>query len=241
MSPKADPPTIEAVDVSAGYSSGLAVRNVSLTVYPGEVVALLGANGAGKTTTLLSLAGELRPKSGEVMWRGSKQRQPLHKRAKDGLCYVPDDGGVFRGLTTRQNLALSRHHDRDSALNVFPELRRLLDRRGGLLSGGEQRMLSVGRALSSHTKLLIADELSLGLAPLTVGVILRAIRQAADTGLAALIVEQHVHRVLEIADRVYVMQRGVITLAMTAREALSSLPEIQAQYLSTAGDDSRRA
>lgn len=237
-SPKTDPPIIEAVDVSAGYSSGLAVRNVSLTVHPGEVVALLGANGAGKTTTLLSLAGELRPKSGDVLWQGSKHRQPLHKRAKKGLCYVPDDGGVFRGLTTRQNLALSRHHDRDSALKVFPELRGLLDRRGGLLSGGEQRMLSVGRALSSHTKLLVADELSLGLAPLTVGVILQAIRRAADNGLGALIVEQHVHRVLEIADRVYVMQRGVITLAMTAREALSKLPEIQAQYLSAAGDES---
>ena len=238
-SPKVAPPIIEAVDLSAGYSSGLAIRNVSLTVSPGEIVALLGANGAGKTTTLLSLAGELRPRSGEVMWQGSRQRRPLHKRAQDGLCYVPDDGGVFRGLTTRQNLALSRHHDRDSALTVFPELRRLLDRRGGLLSGGEQRMLSVGRALSSHTKLLIADELSLGLAPLTVGVILRAIRQSADTGLGALIVEQHVHRVLEIADRVYVMQRGVITLAMTAREALANLSEIQAQYLSTAGDESR--
>ncbi|MGX1163638.1 amino acid/amide ABC transporter ATP-binding protein 2 (HAAT family) [Arthrobacter sp. SLBN-100] len=224
-------PLMEAVKVSSGYGSGLAIRDVSLEVRRGEVVAVLGANGAGKTTTLLTMVGELKPAKGDVLWQGAKAQLPLHRLARKGLCFVPDDGGVFRGLTTRQNLALSRHDDRDSALNTFPELRRMLDRRAGLLSGGEQRMLSVGRALSSHTELMIADELSLGLAPMTVGVLLRAIRQAADKGLGALIVEQHVHRILDIADRVYVMQRGRVTLSMDGATARKNIAEIQAQYL----------
>lgn len=232
---------IRAEGVSAGYSSGLAIREVSLEVKRGEVVALLGPNGAGKTTTLLTLAGELRPAAGRVIWNGNDRREPLYRRARSGLGYVPDEGAVFGGLTTRQNLALTRHADRDSATKVFPELSPLLDRRGGLLSGGEQRMLAVGRAIGGPTQLLMADELSLGLAPRTVGVILSAIRRAADQGMAALIVEQHVHRVLAIADRVYVMQRGRIALEMTAAEARQNIDAIQEQYLTAAaGSDGGR-
>ena len=229
-----DGPLVRAVGISAGYGSGLVIRDIGLEVNQGEVVALLGANGAGKTTTLLTLAGELRPAAGRVVWNGSDRRVALHRRACQGFAFVPEEGAVFTRLTTRQNLALARRSDQESATRIFPALRDLLDRRGGLLSGGEQRMLAVGRALGGATRLLVADELSLGLAPRTVGVILEAIRAAAERGMGALIVEQHVHRVLQFADRVYVMQRGRITLEMTAAEASANIDEIQAQYLTAA-------
>lgn len=225
-------PLIKAVGLSAGYGAGLAIRDLDLEVHPGEVVALLGANGAGKTTTLLTLAGELRPTTGRVIWNGDDRWSPLHRRARQGLGYVPEEKFVFGGLTASQNLALGRTGDRNSVVEMFPQLGKMLTRRASLLSGGEARMLSVGQAISGPTRLLLADELSLGLAPLTVRVILDAIRKAADNGLGALIVEQHVHRILSIADRVYLMQRGRIRLATSAEDARTRLDEIRAHYLS---------
>ena len=222
---------IRAERLSAGYGSNLAIRDIDLEIRRGEVVALFGPNGAGKTTTLLTLGGELRAATGRVVWNNSGKWEPLHRRARQGFAFVPEDGAVFGGLTAHQNLMVARRAERDSAMHVFPELRDLLHRRGGLLSGGEQRMLAVGRAIGGPTRLLVADELSLGLAPRTVGVILKAIRAAAERGLGALIVEQHVHRALGFVDRVYVMQRGRITLDMTAAEARKNIDEIQAQYL----------
>jgi ABC-type branched-subunit amino acid transport system ATPase component len=224
-------PLIQAVGLSAGYGPGLAIRDLNLEVHPGEVVALLGANGAGKTTTLLSLAGELRPAAGKVIWDGDERWSPLHRKARQGLGYVPEDKFVFKGLTTAQNLAIGRRTDHGAVLKMFPQLSNMLARRAGLLSGGEARMLSVGQAISGRTRLLLADELSLGLAPRTVGIILDEIRKAADYGLGALVVEQHVHRILAIADRVYLMQRGRIRLATTAADALARLDEIRAHYL----------
>lgn len=228
-----DTPVIEARQLTVGYAGTPIVREIDLKVHAHEVVALLGPNGAGKSTTLLALAGELRPMAGSVRWDGNAVSTPLHHRARAGLAFLPESKSVFAGLTAAQNLAISQGSAEGDALRMFPELREVLTRRGGALSGGEQRMLAVGRALSGGTRLLVADELSLGLAPKTVGRILRAIREAADAGLGALIVEQHVHRALEVADRVYVMQGGRIRLSMDSGDAASAVDEIRASYLAT--------
>jgi branched-chain amino acid transport system ATP-binding protein len=225
---------IAARKLSAGYGSGPVIREIDIEVRAGEVVALLGPNGAGKTTTLLTLAGELRPTAGDVLWNGSPHWMPLHRRARQGMSFIPE-GSVFGGLTTIQNLLVKREHDPEATLDLFPHLRPMLRRTGRLLSGGEQRMLAVGRALTGGARLLMADELTLGLAPLTSEVIFTAIRRRADEGIGALIVEQHVHRVLKFADRVYVLERGQIRLATTAAEAREQLEDIQSMYLSGPG------
>lgn len=155
---------LEARDMCAGYGGVEIVRNLSLKVFPGEVVALLGANGAGKTTTMLTLAGELKPLGGEILLKGLPTTAPLHKRARDGMAFVTEERSVFINLTTKQNLAVA-HADISKATTIFPELEALLSRRGGLLSGGEQQMLTLGRALSRQTDLLLADESRSGLLP----------------------------------------------------------------------------
>lgn len=218
--------------LTAGYGHGSAIRGIDLEVGSGEIVALLGPNGAGKTTTLLALTGVLPISAGEVSWLGSPSRAPLHRRARQGLAYVSEGRSVFHRLTVRQNLALARQGDLERALDTFPELGDLLGRRAGLLSGGEQQMLTLARALSRPTRLLMADELSLGLAPRTVGRLLQAVRKAADEGMGALLVEQHVHRVMEVADRVYVLRQGVITMSGTAETARGNIDEIRGMYLS---------
>jgi branched-chain amino acid transport system ATP-binding protein len=222
---------IEAHNLTVGYGQAVAVREIDLVVNAGEVVALLGPNGAGKTTTILTLAGELPPIGGAIVWNGRNARAPLHKRAREGLALVTEERSVFSRLTTRQNLAIGRGCDPERALALFPELRPLLSRRAGLLSGGEQQMLTLARALARPTTLLMADELSLGLAPLAVTRLLRAVREAADDGLGALLVEQHVHRALEVADRVHVLGRGRVQLSLSAAEARSRFKEIQQHYL----------
>ncbi len=228
-------PLLQTRGLCAGYSGVKIVSDLSVEVWPGEVVALLGANGAGKTTTLLTLAGELKPLGGEILLKGVETTAPTYKRTRQGVGFVTEERSVFVNLTTRQNLAVGRA-DIDKATALFPELEPLMSRRGGLLSGGEQQMLTLGRALSRQTDLLLADELSLGLAPKTVGRLLRAVRAAADEdGIGALLVEQHVHRVLEIADRVYLLHQGTIQFSGTAEEARTSLDEIQATYLAAAG------
>ena len=165
--------------LAAGYHKHPVVEGIDLEVRAGEVVALLGPNGAGKTTTLLALTGELPPLAGEVTFRGVKTTSPLHRRARNGLAFVPEERSVFPQLTAGENLKIGRGDD-EIALALFPELKPLLNRRGGLLSGGEQQMLTLARALSRKPVLLLADELSLGLAPLVVQRLLKAVRTAAD-------------------------------------------------------------
>jgi branched-chain amino acid transport system ATP-binding protein len=217
--------------LAAGYNGVPVVRDVNLRVDRGEVVALLGPNGVGKTTTLLTLSGELPPVAGEVIWQGLATKAPLYKRARQGLGLVTEDRSVFMGLSAADNLHLARApHAR--ALAVFPELRGLMRSRARLLSGGEQQMLAIARALARDPKLLLIDELSLGLAPLIVQRLLRAVRHAAsDRGIGVLFVEQHVPRALSIADRVYVMQRGKIALKGTAKEVSRNLGDLQDIYL----------
>jgi branched-chain amino acid transport system ATP-binding protein len=221
---------LSARGLAAGYHGHAIVRDVDLEVRAGEVVALLGPNGAGKTTTLLTLVGELRPLAGEVVFSGQPGTAPLHRRARNGLAFVTEERSVFPQLTAGENLRVGRC-DIDEALDLFPELRPLLKRRGGLLSGGEQQMLTLARALARKPRLLLADELSLGLAPLVVKRLLTAVRKAADErGVGVLLVEQHVKQALRIADRVLVMRNGEIVLRGTVAEVEGRL---ERAYLSS--------
>jgi branched-chain amino acid transport system ATP-binding protein len=212
--------------VTAGYGDLSAIRDVSLKVCPGEVVALFGPNGAGKTTTLRAAVGRLAPVAGQVFWRGHPRSAPLHRLARGGLSYIPEERSVISDLSTRDNLKLGRGGV-DGALRHFPELEPLLRRRAGLLSGGEQQMLTLARALAAEPRALLVDELSLGLAPLMVGRLLTAIRDAADRGgLAVLLVEQQARRALSVADRWYLVNNGGII----AEGSAGNSAEFEAAY-----------
>jgi branched-chain amino acid transport system ATP-binding protein len=218
--------------LTAGYGALPVVRGVDITVAEGEVVALLGANGAGKTTTLLAAAGVI-PSGGDtrLLGRSIAGRRP-HQIARAGLVLVPDDRGVFHALSVRENLRLGRSKDLDSLLDVFPALRPLLGRRCGVLSGGEQQMLALAKALSSGPRVLLIDELSLGLAPVIVQRLLPVIRRIArERRMAVLLVEQHTPMALTVADRVYVMRRGRITLESEAAALREHGEELEASYL----------
>jgi branched-chain amino acid transport system ATP-binding protein len=222
---------LEARNLSAGYGGQPVVRGVDLEVHAGEVVCLLGPNGAGKTTTMLTLCGELSPIEGDVLLDGEVTRAPLHRRVALGLGLVTEERSVFKGLSCRDNLRCGGGSV-DEALQYFPELESRLSVRGGLLSGGEQQMLSLARALTRRPRVLLADELSLGLAPLVVDRLLQAVRAAADgQRTSALIVEQHARKAIKYADRIYLMNRGRIQMATTANEAMQRIAEIEDAYL----------
>jgi branched-chain amino acid transport system ATP-binding protein len=221
-------PVLQARALEAGYHGHGIVTDLELEVRPGEVVALVGPNGAGKSTTLQTLAGYLPRISGEVLFQGAPAPRAAHRLARAGLAYVPADRSVFARLTTADNLRVSRG-SRAAALALFPELEALLDRQAGKLSGGEQQMLSLARALGRSPKLLLADELSMGLAPLVVTRLLDAVRAVADNDrVGVLLVEQHVQQALRVADRVYVLRRGSILMSGTADEVR---PKLHAAYL----------
>jgi branched-chain amino acid transport system ATP-binding protein len=224
------PPAIEARGLSVGYGAIPVVHEVDLTVAPGEVVALLGVNGAGKTTTVRGLAGELPPLAGTVLLGGEPTTAPLYRRARRGLRYITEERSVFMGLSTADNLRLGRQ-ERSRCLELFPELEPLLSRKAGLLSGGEQQMLTLSRAVAARPAVLLADELSLGLAPMILERLLAAIRAAADEGTAVLLVEQHVRDALDVADRAYVLSRGRVVLEGTAADLRSRIGEIEQTYL----------
>ena len=196
------------------------------------MVALLGANGAGKSTTLLTLSGELAPTSGTVMWKGAPSRDPLYKRARNGLAFVTEERSVFMSLTCEQNLRLGRGGVA-RAVELVPALGPLLGRKAGLLSGGEQQYLTLARALASEPEVLLADEMSLGLAPILVERLLDTVRAAADRGAGILLVEQHVAQALRVADRAYVMQRGRVVLDGPTSQIVARLDEIESSYLAT--------
>jgi sulfate-transporting ATPase len=221
---------IESDGLRAGYGNVEVVHDVDLHVDEGEVVALLGPNGAGKTTTISTLSGALRSLGGEVRFLGIPTSAPLHVRARKGLGVVSQERAVLMDLTTKENLRVSRC-DVDRAVALFPELEPHLDRRVGLLSGGQQQMLALARCLARQCRLLLVDELSLGLAPLIVDRLLNAVRTAADDGTAVLLVEQHIHKALSVADRVLVMARGTIALEGKASDLGNRLDDIQDAYL----------
>jgi len=226
--------------LTAGYDGVPVVRDVSLHVGAGEVVALLGPNGAGKTTTLLSISGLIAPMGGTITVVGgpASTRRP-YVTARRGVAHVPEDRSLFFGLSGRENLRLGTRGSRvdiDDALEFFPALEPHLRKRAGLLSGGEQQMLALARALVGRPKLLMVDEMSLGLAPIIVEHLVPVLRDVAEkTGTGVLVVEQHVHVALEVADRAYVMNKGGIEIEGTAMELSTATDRLEASYLGRSG------
>jgi len=229
---------IECDNLTIGYGATPVGRDLNLTVNEGEVVCMLGANGAGKTTTMLTIAGEIPPLAGEVRLHGVKATGPMHKRTKAGMSFVTEERSVIMGLSASDNLRLASVSE-ERATSLFPELAPLMGRTAGLLSGGEQQMLTLARALGRDPKILLADELSLGLAPIIVERLLKAVRAAAtDHGVGVLLVEQHVRQALTVADRVYVVQRGKIVMSGTAAEVKKDIEQVERAYLSGVVDES---
>jgi branched-chain amino acid transport system ATP-binding protein len=219
---------LRATGLVAGYGDLAVVHGVDIEVGAGEIVALLGPNGAGKSTTLLTLAGDLTLLGGTIDWLGSPARGGLHRRAREGLGFVSEERSVFMSMSVRDNLLLGSGGI-EPAVALFPELGTLLNRRAGLLSGGEQQMLTLARALAREPGVLLADELSLGLGPIVVDRLLAAIQDAARTrNIGVVLVEQQVRRALQVADRWYLMRRGVIVASGDSSEGVNG---IEAAYL----------
>lgn len=233
---------LELHDVEVYYGSIRALKGVSLTVADGELVTLIGSNGAGKSTTLKTISGLLRPKGGRVQYRGQPiDRLPPHQIVALGISHCPEGRHIFGRLTVAENLRLGAvrrrdpdgiRQDRERVYELFPVLKERSRQLAGTLSGGEQQMLAIGRALMSRPKLLLLDEPSLGLAPLLVAAIFDTIQQLKHAGTTILLVEQNARLALGIADRGYVMETGRIILAETASE-LKANPQVEHTYLGT--------
>ncbi|MFC5813525.1 ABC transporter ATP-binding protein [Nonomuraea harbinensis] len=203
--------------VDAGYGGLRVLHGLSLEVAAGEIVALVGANGAGKSTTLRVASGLLRPTAGRVVFDGAElSGLPVHAVVRRGLVQVPEGRALFGPLTVAENLAMGAYHTgepADRVLELFPRLAERLDQRADTMSGGEQQMLAIGRALMTRPRLLMLDEPSVGLAPLMVRAVFAALRRIRESGVAILLVEQNAAQALALADRAYVIESGVITLS----------------------------
>ena len=229
---------LELRGVSAAYGAVKALHDVSLTVEPGQVVTLIGANGAGKSTCLKVITGLLPASQGQVLWQGRDLAGlAAHKRVGEGIAMSPEGRQVFPRMTILENLemgAFTRNDDfkpdLDRVFQLFPILKERIAQQAGTLSGGEQQMLAIGRALMSKPKLLILDEPSLGLAPLIVKQIFSIIREIRELGLAVLLVEQNARQALQVADFGYVFEVGRAVLSGPAPD-LSTNPEVQKAYL----------
>jgi len=227
-------------DINVYYGAIHAIKGISLDVPDGEIVALIGSNGAGKSTTLRTISGLMRPKKGRIMYDGEDiTGVPAHKIVGKGLCQVPEGRHVFANMTVLENLELGAYlrNDKDGIAKdmeaVFEKFPRLLERKNqiaGTLSGGEQQMLAMARALMSRPKLLLLDEPSMGLAPLLVKEIFNIIKEINASGTTVLLVEQNANMALSIADKAYVLETGRITLSGTAAE-LASSEEVRKEYL----------
>jgi branched-chain amino acid transport system ATP-binding protein len=232
---------LEVSDIHVSYGNIEAISGVSISVEPGEMVAILGSNGAGKTTMLRSISGLERVRSGSIVYDGSDiSTMPAHAIVGRGLCQVPEGRRIFGTLTVAENLNLGGYllrgrpqelkARRQRVLETFPRLAERRDQLAGTLSGGEQQMLAIGRALMNEPKLLTLDEPSLGLSPMLARTILRIVRGFADSGVAVLIVEQNARQALSVADRAYVLETGGVVLEGVARE-LAEDARVQRAYL----------
>ncbi|MBX9629920.1 MAG: ABC transporter ATP-binding protein [Burkholderiales bacterium] len=231
---------LEVRNLKVAYGGIVAVRGIDLEVAAGELVALIGANGAGKTTTLKALAGVLRPSGGSVHYDGASiTHDPSHRLVQRGIALVPEGRGVFARLTVEENLGMGayirddRHEvraDLDRIYALFPRLKERRAQTAGTLSGGEQQMVAIGRALMSRPKLLLLDEPSMGLAPLMVQKIFEVIASISAQGVTILLVEQNARLALQAASRGYVMESGAITLTDAASTLLAS-EQVRQAYL----------
>jgi len=231
-------PLLEVHDLEVGYGAIQALRSISLTVNEGEIVTLIGANGAGKTTTLRAISGMLRPRTGRIAYCGEsivgvRPHQLVHRR----LIHVPEGRGIFLNLTVEENLrmgAYTRHDDLTEDLRrvyeLFPRVKERLKQTAGTMSGGEQQMLAIGRALLSKPRLLLLDEPSLGLAPKIVQTIFAVIREINQSGTTILLIEQNARMALQTANRAYVLEAGRIMMQGNARE-LAASDEVRKAYL----------
>ena len=227
-------------DINVYYGAIHAIKGISLEVNDGEIVALIGSNGAGKSTTLRTISGLMKPKTGRIMYDGEDiTGVPAHKIVGKGLCQVPEGRHVFANMTVLENLELGAYlrTDKEGIAKdmemVFEKFPRLLERKNqlsGTLSGGEQQMLAMARALMSRPKLLLLDEPSMGLAPLLIKEIFNIIKEINASGTTVLLVEQNANMALSIADKAYVLETGRITLSGTAAE-LASSEEVRKAYL----------
>jgi len=234
-------PLLELKDVHTYYGKIHALKGVSLTVNEGEVVTLIGSNGAGKSTTLRTISGLLRPRQGDVQLRGrSLTTTPPHKIVQAGVGHVPEGRGVFPVLTVLENLEMGAYLLNDHAevvrrmemvFKIFPRLQERVSQKGGTLSGGEQQMLAIGRALMQNPRVLLLDEPSMGLAPLLVEEIFNIIRRLnSEQQTTILLVEQNAQAALQVAHRAYVLETGHITISGDAKEMLAD-PRVVEAYL----------
>jgi branched-chain amino acid transport system ATP-binding protein len=231
---------VRGIDVFYGHIQAL--RGISLEVAPGEVVALVGANGAGKTTTLRSISGLLRPVVGEVWFDGERiDRMPPEEVVARGVSHLPEGRGIFPSLTVGENLRMGFYTKRreraafraalEEAIELFPRLGERINQAAGTLSGGEQQMLALARALLPGPRLLMIDELSLGLAPVVVQMLFTKLREINQRGTTVLLVEQYVNLALQVADRAYVLAKGEVTLAGSAAQLARDPDTLRASYL----------
>ena len=231
---------LELHGVTAFYGAIQALRGIDLVVNDGEIVTLIGANGAGKSTLMMTICGTPRARDGRIIYQGNDiSKLPTHEIMRRDIAQSPEGRRIFSRMSVYENLLMGAHgrpqgevsETMEQVFSLFPRMRERRDQRGGTLSGGEQQMLAIGRALMSRPKLLLLDEPSLGLAPLIVKMIFNAIRELnRSTGLTVLLVEQNAFQALRLAHRGYVLVNGAITMAGTGAELLAR-PEIRAAYL----------
>ena len=230
-------------NLHVSYGKIKAIKGISLQVSQGEIVALVGANGAGKTTLLKTISGILTPAEGSVSFEGKDlTKVKPFQRVVEGICQAPEGRGIFPGMTVQENLEIGKYSrsaakdemsdDLEMVYGLFPRLKERQKQAGGTLSGGEQQMLSISRALMSRPRLLLLDEPSMGLAPMFIAQIFSIIQKIKTQGMTILLVEQNASKALNIADRAYVLETGLITKQGTGQEMLND-PAVRAAYLGT--------
>ena len=231
-------PLLEVEDIDVRYGAIRALKGVSFTVEEGQIVALLGANGAGKTTTQKTISGMLRPSAGSITFAGERiDGIPAHRLIGLGICHVPEGRHVFPRMSVAENLEMGAFRFRrpdeevlERVFELFPRLKERIRQQAGTLSGGEQQMLAIGRALMGKPRLLLLDEPSMGLAPLIVRQIFEIVREINASGVTVLLVEQNAAQALALADQGYVLETGDIVLSGTGRELLAD-DRVRAAYL----------